>query len=198
MKNIEEVKAIINTLYADIEGYKLYTQAKVKNNKEYKDLIYGEIPITILNDIFSETECKDGVFYDLGSGTGKLVLAAHMLGNFSKCVGIELLGDLHKVAVEKQIEYEKSIEDKEKGKIEFIKGDFLEQNLNDANLIVVGLPSQNADVMDALEKKIESLRSGIKIVTIIGFLKTDEVMEIKSKKYNFPWGKSTAYFYEKR
>ncbi|MFC1659316.1 hypothetical protein ACFL0U_01995 [Pseudomonadota bacterium] len=198
MKSIEEVKKIINTLYSDIEGYKLYTQAKVKNHKEYKNLIYGEIPVTVLKDIFEEASCTEGIFYDLGSGTGKLVLAANMLCNFSRCIGIEILDELHKVAVEKGTEYEKTLDDSERGKIEFIKGDFLKHNFSDADLIVAGLPSQDPKVLDNLEKKFEELRSGIKIVTIIGFLKTDKVKEIKNKKYDFPWGKSTAYFYEKK
>jgi hypothetical protein len=43
--------------------------------------------------------CTGGaVFYDLGSGTGKVVLAAALLHDFSTCCGIELLSGLHSVA----------------------------------------------------------------------------------------------------
>lgn len=36
-----------------------------------------------------------GVFVDLGSGLGKAVLTAHLVGGFQKCIGIELLESLH-------------------------------------------------------------------------------------------------------
>lgn len=42
---------------------------------------------------------EGGVFYDLGSGTGKVVLAAAILHGFSACCGIELLTGLHEIAV---------------------------------------------------------------------------------------------------
>jgi hypothetical protein len=35
-----------------------------------------------------------GVFYDLGSGAGKLALAASLLHDFDKIVGIEVLKDM--------------------------------------------------------------------------------------------------------
>ena len=39
-----------------------------------------------------------GVFYDLGSGTGKVVLAAALLGLFARAEGIEILSELHVAA----------------------------------------------------------------------------------------------------
>ena len=40
-----------------------------------------------------------GLFYDLGSGTGKVSLAAALLHSFSESYGVELLPDLHERAV---------------------------------------------------------------------------------------------------
>lgn len=39
-----------------------------------------------------------GVFYDLGSGTGKALFAARLVCDFSRCIGIEILQALHKQA----------------------------------------------------------------------------------------------------
>ena len=41
-----------------------------------------------------------GVFYDLGSGTGKPVLAAMILHDFTECVGVEYLEGLFSVSQE--------------------------------------------------------------------------------------------------
>jgi hypothetical protein len=48
-----------------------------------------------------------GCFYDLGSGTGKVVLAAALLHDFKYCRGVELLRGLHEVAVGYQDEWQK-------------------------------------------------------------------------------------------
>ena len=39
-----------------------------------------------------------GEFVDLGSGTGKVLAAAALLGNFNRCVGLELVPSLHREA----------------------------------------------------------------------------------------------------
>lgn len=41
-----------------------------------------------------------GIFYDLGSGVGKGVIAASLLHSFESCKGIELLHSLHKMSLE--------------------------------------------------------------------------------------------------
>ena len=66
-----------------------------------KSFTYGEIDFTsfyrVLRDIPDWTN-KRGVFYDLGSGTGRAVVAARVLCDFSVCKGIELLPGLHSEA----------------------------------------------------------------------------------------------------
>lgn len=41
----------------------------------------------------------DGVFYDLGCGTGKPVFAAAAVHPWQRCVGMEILGDLHGICL---------------------------------------------------------------------------------------------------
>lgn len=40
-----------------------------------------------------------GAFYDLGSGTGKAVLAAALLHDFDECKGIEIADSLYDVSM---------------------------------------------------------------------------------------------------
>ncbi|KAG9413895.1 hypothetical protein AC1031_013106 [Aphanomyces cochlioides] len=55
--------------------------------------VYGEIAFFPFADIIQSvtTELTGGVFYDLGSGVGKAVVAAALVHKFDKAVGIELL-----------------------------------------------------------------------------------------------------------
>ena len=41
---------------------------------------------------------KEGLFYDLGSGTGKAVLAMSLMHKFKRCLGIEYLENLFKLS----------------------------------------------------------------------------------------------------
>lgn len=41
----------------------------------------------------------DGVFYDLGCGTGKPVFAAAAMHPWHRCIGMEILGDLHGICL---------------------------------------------------------------------------------------------------
>lgn len=45
-------------------------------------------------------ESGQGVYYDIGSGTGKPVFAAALLHSFKRAVGIEILKSLHDAAVQ--------------------------------------------------------------------------------------------------
>jgi hypothetical protein len=43
---------------------------------------------------------RGGIFYDLGSGTGKGVIGAAVLYNFDACYGIEILEGLYAVSLD--------------------------------------------------------------------------------------------------
>jgi hypothetical protein len=43
---------------------------------------------------------RGGIFYDLGSGTGKPVIGAAVLHNFDVCYGIEILEGLYSVSLD--------------------------------------------------------------------------------------------------
>ena len=48
-----------------------------------------------------------GIFYDLGSGSGKAIIAATVLHNFESCCGIELLEGLYSMSLDLNSAYGK-------------------------------------------------------------------------------------------
>ena len=50
-----------------------------------------------------------GKFYDLGSGTGKPVIAAAILHNFDVCVGIEILEGLYSMSLDVAAAYNSKV-----------------------------------------------------------------------------------------
>jgi hypothetical protein len=65
-----------------------------------QSLIYGEVEFASFSKVLRKiSPAPGGVFYDLGSGTGRAVFVARFLHDFKECKGIELLEGLHSVAV---------------------------------------------------------------------------------------------------
>ena len=82
------------------------------------NLVYGEITfetfgtvIEKIRKVYGQTgvgssgntgvlQSRGGIFYDLGSGTGKPVVAAAILHNFDVCYGIEYLEGLYSVSLD--------------------------------------------------------------------------------------------------
>jgi hypothetical protein len=82
------------------------------------NLVYGEITFETFGTVIEKIrkvygvpgvgasgpagvlQTRGGIFYDLGSGTGKPVIAAAVLHNFDVCYGIETLEGLYSVSLD--------------------------------------------------------------------------------------------------
>ena len=58
---------------------------------------------------FYPNNINEGLFYDLGSGTGKAVLAMSLMHKFKKCIGIEYLDNLIQLSQGIKQNYNKNI-----------------------------------------------------------------------------------------
>ena len=94
MLNLEEHQHIFQQLYQAIDGFMLSNRARQKQDAiEYT---YGEIEFLPFIALLSLVKPDHGtVFYDLGSGIGKAVLACAMVYPVHKSVGVELLPELY-------------------------------------------------------------------------------------------------------
>jgi predicted RNA methylase len=99
----------------------------------------------------------DDVVYDLGSGDGRIVIAAVRDFKAKRAVGIELRSDLVKKA-RSEIRRLK-LEDK----IEIIQGDAVEVNINEADVVTLYLTSRGNEI---LKPKLEKeLKHGARVVS---------------------------------
>ncbi len=118
------------------------------------------------------------VVYDLGSGDGRLLFAAIENGA-GRCVGIDI--DAKKVNEAKELAREKGME----SKVMFIEGDFLDQDLSEATVILCYL---FPEALRALQPKFEhELKPGTRIVSEVFTVpkwKENLVKEINNKNFN--------------
>jgi len=196
-------ETLFNSLYAQTNGYEISTAARRKSGGDTSKLLYGELPFQSWKEIAEHANPKkDGVFFDLGSGTGRVVIASHLLFDFKKTIGVELLEGLHDKALEMKKIFDESIKpqigkDLVGRELQLIKGDIFRTDLREADFVFMNHPFKDGDHFLELEEKfLNELKPGTKIVTIIRALKNPAFKKIDSKTYKFSWGDSTAHFFE--
>lgn len=109
-----EAQAVYNELFSDtsLETGKTLSKREREDrdlNNE-KSLIYGEVEFESFYRILRKINpAPGGVFYDLGSGTGKALFVARLTRDFRKCIGIEILESLHEEACRIVSKYNQSV-----------------------------------------------------------------------------------------
>ena len=78
-------------------------RSDIGNFSKDDSLVYGEVDgptfFRILQTaIASYAPTMGGIFYDIGSGSGRAVMAARLAFDFDRCIGLEILPSLHKMA----------------------------------------------------------------------------------------------------
>lgn len=171
------------------------------------DLTYGEVTFSSLANILCKDLVRHGVelkgsFYDLGSGSGRGVIAAALLGHFNRVCGIEMLNELHQASVEVQEVYEAKIAPKlsldSNQKVEFLKGNLLGVDWHDASVIFINSTCFSGPLMAKISKKANKLKPGACIVTLSQRLSSPHYELVESKIYPMSWGDATAHIHIRR
>lgn len=158
-------------------------------------LVYGEISFVSFGVVFlNQIKLKPGgVYYDLGSGTGRSVFAAEMLHDFDKLIGVEILESLHTAAVDVLEKFRASRSDASKKQIDFIRSDFLELDWSDGDMVFANSTCFDEQLMLQLGQKGQHLKEGAYFVTFTKQLKSPYFDLIHSKQYRMSWGIATVH-----
>jgi hypothetical protein len=196
--NLAEHAHIFQQLYQNSNGFILSQHAR--RNHDAMEYVYGEIEffsfIALLSLIHLD---KNTVFYDLGSGTGKAVLACAMVFPVHKSVGVELFPELYLESC-KQVEQLASLNPyaEQAKKIKFILGDFLEANLNEATVIFINATAFFGPTWENLCSKIDNLPHVNTIVTTSKCLSCTHFKLLKQTKVEMSWGVVSAFIHTRK
>jgi Histone methylation protein DOT1 len=172
-------------------------------------LVYGEISFEAFAIILSLIKSKfglpkGGIFTDLGSGTGKPVVAAALLHSFELCQGVEILEGLYttSVQIEKMWVEDDSVlaQCGHKSQLQFVHGDATDFEVLDwSNSSVVLANSTCFD--DALMRKIAaccySLREGTIVITFTKPLRCDDLEVVDKRMLSMSWGGCSVFVHRK-
>lgn len=131
----------------------------------------------------------------MGSGTGKPCIAISLLYRIKKAIGIELLKELCETAETVFKRLKEIIPDI--NEIEFRCQNILEADFRDGNIIFTQATCYSEETLNNLERKLEELKVGTKIIIVTKQLKSERFKLTFEKLMKMGWGTGTVRIYEK-
>ncbi|MDB6064538.1 MAG: Protein containing a histone methylation motif [Pedosphaera sp.] len=183
-------------LYREINGFGL--MAEERRLRGNRSVVYGELaPNGVRKLLRWLRPGKTDVFYDLGSGVGKLVLELGMAAALKKCVGIEVAGSRWSGSQSAAMQAKKEGWIKAK-RLEFRKESFLDSDLGDATILYSCSTCFSARLMERLGRKIAGLNRRLIFVTFQMLPRPRRGFEMIEKlSLDTSWRTQvTAYVYE--
>ena len=199
-------KKFFSDLYDNIDGSAISWESRNKlSDDEIKHLIYGEISFDSLNKIYNCLSSKISLnnlhsFCDLGSGTGRIVIATSLLlPHIQKYTGVEILDGLY----DKSINVLKTMSKNNielASKINFIKNDFFNVDLSEFDFVFMHYPMKHAEelYLKLEEKMKKELKNGSIIISAIRKLRNIDVFPcIKKQRFIADYGVTNIYYHIK-
>ena len=194
---LDEHGTIYQQLYADVDGFTLSRRARAKQDSiEY---VYGEIDFESFIALLSL--CKPNpstIFYDLGSGTGKAVLACAMVFTIEKSCGIEFFPSLDRCAKQQKQRLQLIPGYLTKAAcIEFHQGDIRETFFSEATLIFINATTFFGETWLAISQQVEQIKPGSLVITTSKALQSKKFTITRLTQVKMSWGIVEAYIQER-
>lgn len=173
-------------------------------------LTYGETDFLSLGEIFYTIKNRyppipEGPFYDLGSGLGKAVVGAALLGSFKHCIGVELLPSLHSLSQDLERTYnalfsEEVVRNPElwtsPPALQFLCQDLSQFNFSDAGFLFVASTCFDRGLL----RKIGSAQvsPGTLAVSFTSELGGEDWEILETMGKTMSWGETTVYVQRRR
>jgi precorrin-6B methylase 2 len=194
---LDQHAPIFESIYGEVNGFQLSQIAK--QHCDAIDYVYGEIEflpfIALLSLVNPNTET---VFYDLGSGTGKAVIACAMVFPVKRAVGIEIFPLLHEASCDQIAKLEviagyQQIQER----VQFIQGNFLNIDISDANMVFINASTLIGQTWDSLIQRIENTKSINTVITTTKPLNSVVFTMIIATSVAMSWGIVNAYIHKR-
>lgn len=191
IKLLRQVDYKLLMKYALIDQFKISAIEKNLIDLPQKNLTYGETPWISIYKILKEIEIKQNdIFYDLGSGNGRVVFFVNIYFKI-KSIGIELIPTFVKYS--REIAEELNLKN-----VFFIEDNWLEQDISNGTIFfITGTCYDDFILFKSQEKIKKELKKGSIIISLSNPLYCESLKLLNTKKLPFSWGKSTVYIYEK-
>ncbi len=198
---IPHAKQVFEMLYQDVDGYAISKSARKNRSSWYYGHTYGEVTYHGFLRMLVHAKPNTGeIFYDLGSGTGKAVILAKLLTDFSKVIGVEILKELHEASQVVLSRHQRiSSENKSDASgIHFVHADFKTIDFSDADVIFVNATCMHYELGIPLVSKLEKLKKGSRIITNTLPISSEQYFISSIGGVPFSWGEEEVFIHVKK
>ncbi|CAK9062878.1 Histone-lysine N-methyltransferase ATXR2 (Protein SET DOMAIN GROUP 36) (Trithorax-related protein 2) (TRX-related protein 2), partial [Durusdinium trenchii] len=137
---------------------------------------------------------KGGHFIDLGSGTGRAVVAWALLRPEGRASGVEIREALHLQALEVSQRLTLDVQ----RRVHLHCGDLFHFGLEDADIILVNSTGFDDSLMGQISRRLAEAPGGCRVVLLSQPLpKSDGWSLVFQAPYRMSWGNATAFVYER-
>lgn len=186
-----------NLVYSEIDFYTIgYIIEKI--NK-----VHGR-PNTGASGHNGKLQNRGGLFYDLGSGSGKVSVAASLLHPFDSCFNIECLGSLVLVSNEITQSYNtvgrSSLNRDYETFINTIFGNFLDmkdKDWRDGDVVFANAANYDDNTMKKIALLAHLMKRGSFFVTISQKLPSNDFVIVDHFMRKISWGEASVYIQQK-
>ena len=201
----DESFALYNELFADTTlevGKKLSKEERDRKCLDEKSLIYGEVDYHSFYRVLRKINPKPGgIFYDLGSGTAKAVLAARFTRDFTTCIGIEILQGLHdqgiKVVDKYNEDFRKFLWAGNNQHAQVYEGSFLNFPWTDGDVVFANSTCFDDELMKDMSDMAEAMKPGAIFVTFTKGLMSKKFEVLERKRHKMSWGPATVFIHRR-
>ncbi|MEM1244612.1 MAG: methyltransferase domain-containing protein [Pseudomonadota bacterium] len=194
---------LLQQLYRHNDGYELSKQDRANKITDDCTLVYGETLVASFRRLLNIIKPKAGdVFYDLGAGTGHLVLTAAVFYPFKRCVGIEILPSLYhnsntKLQEFNQLKMQHPSLLGNSAQIKFLNRDFLTADVSDADIVFINATGFFADSKIALENCLNRLKPQTRVIITSKKLSLEHFELLHENVYPMTWAACSVRIYRK-
>lgn len=192
------LRQIMNRAYKDLCGFEIPKTDSLTIKKSKGSPVYGEIKQAALDKLLSylNLSTKD-VFYDLGSGVGKVIMQTALSTPAKKIVGVELSHSRHheaEIALSRLIAHDPSL----KTKVMLLNKDLMTVDLSDATVIYSCSTAFSIKFMAEIVKRLLTFPQTFRLVSLQELPEENDFELEDILRLDMSWLRSTPVHIYKR
>ncbi len=196
--SLQENRRFLENVYKPISGFHIDDSEAKAIEDEGANTTYGEITDEAVTTLLKELNVNNcDVFYDLGSGVGRMVVQVYLESPVKKSIGVELSPTRHNHAVEVKQKLEQHSKIYPNRTIDFYQENILDTNITDATIIYIASTCFSDEFMRQLTDKFARLKQGLRILTLRHLSPHPKFTLTKTFHLPMTWSKSVpVYLYK--
>lgn len=185
--------AELTQLYTNITGFGISEEERGTIKRWGGAPTYGEILPKSVSILLADLKLtEEDVFYDLGSGVGKVAVQVYLESGVKKSVGVELSSTRHAHAMNVYGKLKDAGKLKANRDLVFRQENILHTDISDATVLFLCSTCYSDELMAELAIKIQQLKPEARVLTLKPFKSPTALKLVKAYQLSMTWAEASA------